>query len=378
MSEHSYFAYGSNLNQADLTAWAKRKGRPVPNLQFHCRAFLPDQKLVFPRYSKGREGGVLGFSDCPGSVVPGVVFRVDSPEDWRTLDIKENAVENAEPRGRKSSYQRLTTEVISEAGEIINVQTYNAHPSPDCDHFKPSDSYVDIVRTGLQASSLDTGPLETAASGTAPMLVKGFFFYGTFVRGESRFAVLKEFGVECCLLAETEGRLLDLGSYPGMVPPIAQGDWVKGEFLRLKDPARAIQALDRIEGFLGYNQSGSLYRRTLIYAHVGDGRFRPAWTYQLANAHAGHPVIASGDWRSHTNVRENIIRAIVQKHCGGDRAAVLTRLREITQLDPLGSEEVGLMDEEVLLQVLLLGKLSERRLAQASGLWNVDVGETRS
>ena len=54
--------------------------------------------------------------------------------------------------------------------------------------------------------------------------------YGTLLRGETRLSVLRQFGLECTLMAETFGRLLDLRSFPALVDigsseQLVQGDW---------------------------------------------------------------------------------------------------------------------------------------------------------
>jgi hypothetical protein len=69
---------------------------------------------------------------------------------------------------------------------------------------------------------------------------------------------------------------VDLGSYPGALPPESEADWIRGEFFRLRDIGGALEELDRYEGFRDFDRGGSLFRRTVVRVDVGDGRIRRA------------------------------------------------------------------------------------------------------
>src|SRR5207302_373144 len=87
-STHFYFAYGSNLNHADWTAWCRRKGYPENLLEPLFPAWLPDRQLRFTSYSHSREGCDLderpleaaaknedGAANTPGLFVYGTLMR---------------------------------------------------------------------------------------------------------------------------------------------------------------------------------------------------------------------------------------------------------------------------------------------------------------
>lgn len=116
----------------------------------------------------------------------------------------------------------------------------------------------------------------------APLRV---FVYGTLLAGEPNHHVLA--GAKLVGEGRTEPafELRDLGAYPGLV----RGGMhvVVGEIYEVDAPTLA--ALDRLEGH------PSFYRRTRIILADGER----AWTYLLTPEQVeGHPVIASGSWRT--------------------------------------------------------------------------------
>jgi gamma-glutamylcyclotransferase (GGCT)/AIG2-like uncharacterized protein YtfP len=364
MNRSLYFAYGSNLNASDLARWAREKGLGIPRLERVCLAFLPDQTLVFPRYSKRREGGVLGYVESLGSVVEGVVFSVESELDWQLLDQKEDA-------GKSGAYSRVQVDVIDQSGKLLKVWTYRANVDQPRKHYQPSDAYLEVVKRGLTEHGLGTDAVEAAATEAQLRIVNGFFFYGTLMRGESRFDCLKAFGITCCLLADTNAVLVDLGAYPGMLPATASDQAVHGEFVRLTDANAALQALDEIEGFRGYGKSGSLYQRTLICVHVGDHRFRQAWAYQVAKPAPDQPRIPSGDWREHRGVREKFLLSLAKLHLETPKKAGQAGAPGLGLggQDAQSNANPDSLDPQVVSQRLMSRRISERSLVRRSGTW---------
>jgi len=126
--------------------------------------------------------------------------------------------------------------------------------------------------------------------------VRGIFCYGTLMRGEERFHFLSEGGLDRIVPAETPGTLYDLGSYPGMKRE-AQGGRVRGELAYPSDLETRLECLDAVEDFFGLGNPGNLYRRVVVPVDTGGGLIERAWIYLWTGDPAGHPVIASGDWR---------------------------------------------------------------------------------
>jgi gamma-glutamylcyclotransferase (GGCT)/AIG2-like uncharacterized protein YtfP len=86
--------------------------------------------------------------------------------------------------------------------------------------------------------------------------------------------------------ASVNGRLLSLGSYPGIV----EGrDRVRGELYRVRDP-EVLSAVDHEEG---YN-----FDRRLTDVTRFDGRRARAWVYWYRGPRTRGTLIPDGDWRT--------------------------------------------------------------------------------
>src|SRR6516165_8704074 len=90
MSPMRSFAYGSNLDPADLDRWCASRGVPRVTLDRPVRGFLPDRRLAFSHRSTTRGGGVLDVVDAPGHAVEGIMFAV-SDRALEILDRKESS-----------------------------------------------------------------------------------------------------------------------------------------------------------------------------------------------------------------------------------------------------------------------------------------------
>jgi len=94
-----------------------------------------------------------------------------------------------------------------------------------------------------------------------------------------------------------EGELYDLGPYPAMKK---SGGEIVGELFEILD-ARALEVLDRFEGYEPERPEDSLYlreRTRLIAPHAVE-----AWVYVYRNALDPALSVGSGDWRAHTMSR---------------------------------------------------------------------------
>jgi gamma-glutamylcyclotransferase (GGCT)/AIG2-like uncharacterized protein YtfP len=104
------------------------------------------------------------------------------------------------------------------------------------------------------------------------------------MRGYSRYRVHAS---RSTLLGEgaVRGRLLDLGSYPGLIG----GDGrVRGEIYRLDDP-ELLPVLDREEG---YN-----FERRRAIVTLANGRRARAWIYRYRGPQTRAVPIPDGDYR---------------------------------------------------------------------------------
>jgi gamma-glutamylcyclotransferase (GGCT)/AIG2-like uncharacterized protein YtfP len=91
--------------------------------------------------------------------------------------------------------------------------------------------------------------------------------------------------------ASLRGRLLDLGTYPGLILP--GPDEIRGELFALPEGrarrARAWAALDAYEDFRPDAPDASLFTRVLTNVILPDGATRAAWVY-LFNQPVRYPA----------------------------------------------------------------------------------------
>lgn len=350
-----YFAYGSNLNSADLLS--RQNGFDVDDLTPVGSAYLLDRDLQFTRRSKNRGGGVLDVVPRRGSAVPGILFNVKNEDVWKILDKKE---------GAPKAYQRICCTAALPSGELIPVITYEVCSENRIKEgfVKPTAEYLDIVREGYDKYNLPTSSLEAAATGENPSsALDSIFIYGTLMRYEERHHFINKASPECILLAEAYGHLIDCGRYPAYIPTYnGEREMVQGEFCRFRIGTIPLEILDRIEGFYGWENQGNLYHRTVISVGMCDGRVRIAWTYSWAGYYDECRVIHSGDWRIKTGSKDLALQRIVTGHIGGGT--------EIILLKKLNADWYSRISKSIL-EAMKSGELSERKLAQASGEWCV-------
>jgi gamma-glutamylcyclotransferase (GGCT)/AIG2-like uncharacterized protein YtfP len=91
--------------------------------------------------------------------------------------------------------------------------------------------------------------------------------------------------------ATTQGRLYDLGAYPGMTAARGRRDRVVGDVYRVANP-RVLRVLDRYE---------REFARERCIVNLDGGGYGIAWVYRYRHGIAGAPRIASGDYRAHTS-----------------------------------------------------------------------------
>ena len=353
-----YFAYGSNLNHADLENWCQRKHvARTPLGRSRGTALLPDMELCFD-HSHSRQGGALDLRPRKGQLVEGWLYEVDDA-GWLLLDEKE---------GAPSYYERVPVHVFDDSGAIVKAVTYTTVAGRRQGFVQPTPDYVTVVREGLENRDLSTVALEAAADDeVAPVSLDGIFVYGTLMRREDNFAALADVAeLECTLLATTQGRMLDLGAFPAIVQ---DGDHlVHGEFMRVRNPEQVLECLDAIESFRGYH-AGSLYHRVLTTVDAGDGRLRRAWTYVLADTGHGRPVITPGNWRQHCRREKSFMRDLLNAHCADRETEIVAELASRIPFSMGGDHDQVVQSLSPLLEEFIRGSVSERRLAQHSGQW---------
>ena len=125
------------------------------------------------------------------------------------------------------------------------------------------------------------------------------FAYGTLMRGFRLHHLIVE---QAELVGEgtVNGRLLDLGSYPGAVRE--EPGAIHGEVYRLSAPA-LLAILDREEGYRPDAPGQDLYLRHLTAVRLSDGREVTAWIYWYHGPRGRAVPIPGGDYRQHVPAR---------------------------------------------------------------------------
>ncbi len=95
--------------------------------------------------------------------------------------------------------------------------------------------------------------------------------------------------------ATIPGRLVDLGSYPGLVEPVSGSDVVHGEVIAIDAPREIFVWLDPYEG-IGLPDRDGEYSRVVRDVSLADGSLLNAWVYLMTRDVSGYPVIAGGRW----------------------------------------------------------------------------------
>lgn len=350
-----YFAYGSNLNLGELKAVCADAGLDGDAVEPVAAAWLPDMSLVFDYYSTSRGGGALNVRTVKGSLVSGYLLRL-SPDAWRLIDRKE---------GHPAYYRRTSVTVLVEGGAYVPAATYIVTPERAQCFVPPTQDYLAICEDGRRQLGVETRSLRRASEGQGASLLDSLFCYGTLMRGESRFPAIASKRLRCALLAQTPGRLLDCGTYPGLLPDVDTD--VQGDFFRSRRISDLLDELDWIEGFAGFGGSDNLFRRTIRPVHVGDGRVRYAWVYLVCDD--SHPGLAVTDWRAVRGTCEEARERILDCHTAAcsDLFSRLTERRDRYSAVP--DEQRTPLDRNMVLEGMRTGHISERRLAQSSGLW---------
>lgn len=292
---HLLFAFGSNLNLNDLESWFHRNDLTAPRILKTTPAWCPDYEPVYHYYSSGRQGGALDLREAPGQLTPGALLQVDE-DTLQAIDRKE---------GAGSYYQRHTVTVLTANGRKHQAITYLTLPERRrMEHVPPSEDYAKIVRLGQQVMGHDPLPVEQAALGQPiTPVINALFVYGTLMQGECREHCLDSFGIKERNIGRVPGRLIDLGSYPGLCPATTPADWVWGEYVVFEDIQGALQRADGIEGFEGFAHPNNLYERRLIQVTLAEGRQQLAWVY-FYHRPAKKAFIESGHWNPTVTYRE--------------------------------------------------------------------------
>ena len=156
---NSVFAYGSNTNRADFF---ERTGIDLSSYPSEI-AILFGHKLGFTRFALSRNGGVLDIVPDNLAAVPGVLYHGIPDGVLDRMDRKEGV--NKED-AHKGAYKRKIVSVWNtRSGYFEDSYTYQVvNPKP---YIAPSDSYIDIVKAGMNEFRLPSGILDVLRGGAS-------------------------------------------------------------------------------------------------------------------------------------------------------------------------------------------------------------------
>jgi pyruvate carboxylase len=124
------------------------------------------------------------------------------------------------------------------------------------------------------------------------------FAYGTLRRGfgGGMSHLLAQY-TDFVGLARFQGRLYDVGSYPGLVPSTDPADQVTGDLYLLRQPEPALSLVDQYESYLPDRPEESLYLRQKQTVHLPQRQESiRAWVYIYNRPVLGLKRVPSGDY----------------------------------------------------------------------------------
>ena len=121
------------------------------------------------------------------------------------------------------------------------------------------------------------------------------FVYGT-LRSHFRHSqrVLPQRNVVLLGMAWFQGRLYDLGSYPGATVSRCSNEYITGELYRIQRPYPVLHTLDQYEN--GIPSEPPEYRRNIAPVRTDSGQTRLAWIYLYIGNTRGLHWIRTGDY----------------------------------------------------------------------------------
>lgn len=126
------------------------------------------------------------------------------------------------------------------------------------------------------------------------------FVYGSLLNDDNEFAVYLKQNCTFYAKGKFEGRLYDIGLYPGAIINAGSDEQVYGSIFLVNDPHVAFKVLDDYEGF-GPDQSyPNLFIRQLVTTEFAEGKL-DCWVYLYNLPVTGLTQIISGDYLAYKN-----------------------------------------------------------------------------
>ena len=127
------------------------------------------------------------------------------------------------------------------------------------------------------------------------------FVYGTLLDESNEFAIYLKGNCSFYNKGRFQGKLYDLGEYPGAIADRNNRCYVYGSIIELKNTAEALKYLDDYEGFGEEQEQPNLFIRTIISVETESGKI-DCWAYLYNLSVDGFEVIESGDYTGYKNL----------------------------------------------------------------------------
>ncbi len=122
------------------------------------------------------------------------------------------------------------------------------------------------------------------------------FVYGTLRQGFPLHRHIRRMAIRYVGKGKINGRLYDLGEFPGVFPSSSPADVITGEVYELTDPRRQLVELDRLEEFDPDREETSLFLRRRTLVRLRNGQRLRAWVYLMPRKNSKCRLIPGGDY----------------------------------------------------------------------------------
>jgi gamma-glutamylcyclotransferase (GGCT)/AIG2-like uncharacterized protein YtfP len=121
------------------------------------------------------------------------------------------------------------------------------------------------------------------------------YVYGTLLQKDNEFALYLQKNASFLGTGKFNGKLYDIGDYPGAIADKACEYEVHGSIFRLNEPEKLLKIIDDYEGYGPKQPTPNLFTRKLIKIETNNGIVK-CWTYLYNRPVEGYHLISSGNY----------------------------------------------------------------------------------
>jgi gamma-glutamylcyclotransferase (GGCT)/AIG2-like uncharacterized protein YtfP len=129
------------------------------------------------------------------------------------------------------------------------------------------------------------------------------FVYGSLLNDDNEFAVYLKQNCTFYNRGKFEGKLYDIGLYPGAIADTGNGQYVFGSIFLVDEPKATFAVLDEYEGFEADEPYPNEFIRQLMEIDMEDEKKIDCWVYLYNLPVERFQLIASGNYIEYKNLR---------------------------------------------------------------------------